>query len=58
MENLLEAAHQNLVDTIRRRVQYANGLWVEGDGWQLYDIGPTPRTRTCAAPRWALTPMR
>lgn len=39
MENLLEAAHQNLVDTIRRRVQYANGLWVEGDGWQLYDIG-------------------
>lgn len=39
MDSLLESAHQNLVDTIRRRMQYANGLWVEGDGWQLYDIG-------------------
>lgn len=39
--DLLAAAHQNLVDTIKQRMEYAGGLWVEGDDWALYDIGTT-----------------
>lgn len=37
--DLLAAAHRNLLDTIKQRMGYAGGLWVERDDWALYDIG-------------------
>lgn len=36
---MLERAHQQLLDTIRRRMELANGVWIEGTGWVAYDMG-------------------
>lgn len=36
---MLQRAHQQLLDTIRRRMELTNGTWVEGTGWVTYDMG-------------------
>ncbi|MDO5729366.1 MAG: GNAT family N-acetyltransferase [Actinomycetaceae bacterium] len=36
---MLERAHHQLLDTIHRRMEQANGVWVDGSGWVAYDMG-------------------
>lgn len=36
---MLQRAHQQLLDTICRRMELADGTWIEGTGWVAYDIG-------------------
>ncbi|MDO5721971.1 MAG: GNAT family N-acetyltransferase [Actinomycetaceae bacterium] len=39
MTSQLDRAHQNLLDTIHHRMKCAAGLWLEGEGWCIYDLG-------------------
>ncbi|MDO5719224.1 MAG: GNAT family N-acetyltransferase [Actinomycetaceae bacterium] len=36
---MLQRAHQQLLDTIHRRMELTNGIWIEGSGWVAYDMG-------------------
>lgn len=38
---MLDHAHKQLYDTIHRRMELNDGMWMTGQGWMLWDIGTT-----------------